>query len=248
MNYKIVSLMERYDLFQEQDQICMDAWPEFMLHDPIANTYWMQFIEAFKEYQLLIMDGKEILASIASVPLFFDKKLEDLPDDGWDWGAKKSVEDYKAGIKPNILMGLQIVINKKHQGKGLSSLAVEEMAKLAERKGFDKLIIPVRPSDKHKYPLIPMEDYIQWKNNKNLPLDNWLRVHIKTGGKIIKVCPKAMFIPGTINEWEKWTESNIPGSGPYIIPGALNPVNMDIEKDKGVYEEPNVWILHSITK
>jgi len=139
-------------------------------------------------------------------------------------------------------------VNRNHQGKGLSSIAVREMSKLAIEKGFHKLIIPVRPSDKHKYPLIPMEDYIKWKNKESLPFDNWLRVHIKTGGKIIKICPKAMYIPGTINEWKKWAKLEFPGSGSYIIPGALNPISIDVNKNEGIYIEPNVWILHDVRK
>lgn len=181
-NYKIVSLKERYDLFERQDRICEEVWPEFMLHDTVANTFWMQFIEAFKEYQLLIMDGSEILAIINTVPMHFEKSINELPDEGWDWSVKKSISDYKDKIKPNILMGVQIVVNRKHQGKGLSFLAVREMYNLAGKKGFNKLILPVRPSDKHKYPLIPMENYIKWKNENGLHFDNWLRVHIKIGG------------------------------------------------------------------
>jgi hypothetical protein len=37
-----------------------------------------------------------------------------------------------------------------------------------------------------------------------------------------------------------------PQSGEYIIPGALNPIEMNIEKDEGLYIEPNVWIVHEV--
>jgi hypothetical protein len=55
-----------------------------------------------------------------------------------------------------------------------------------------------------------------------------------------------MKISGTVTTWEAWTEMKFPQSGEYIIPGALNPVTFDIEKDEGVYIEPNVWMHHSI--
>lgn len=246
MNYRIVTLEERYDLFEEQDLICEEVWPEFMLHDPVADTHWMRFITAFKEYQLLIMDGEEILAVINTVPIQYDDSTEMLPDEGWDWGVSKSIADHEAGKVPNILMGVQIVINRKHQGKGLSYAAVREMSDLARRKGFKELILPVRPSEKHRYPLIPMEDYIKWEDGKGMPFDSWLRVHVKTGGKILKVCSEAMLIPGTVDEWVEWTGLDFPGSGSYFVPGALNPVSMDIESNEGIYIEPNVWILHRI--
>jgi hypothetical protein len=37
-----------------------------------------------------------------------------------------------------------------------------------------------------------------------------------------------------------------PQSGQYVIPGALEPMQMNAEKDEGVYIEPNVWTLHEI--
>ncbi len=244
MKFKIASLEERYDLFEQQDKVCSEVWPEFMLHDPVANTYWMKFIEAFKKFQLLFIDEDEILAVINTVPLHYDESINMLPDEGWDWGVMKSISDFEAGREPNVLMGVQIVVNKNHQRKGLSSLAVKEMSNLARINGFNKLVLPVRPSEKHKYPLIPMEDYIQWKDRNGLPFDSWLRVHVKAGGIIVKVCSKAMYIPGTVDEWKEWTELDFPGSGSYIVPGALNSILIDIEKNEGIYTEPNVWILH----
>ncbi|MDA3812132.1 MAG: GNAT family N-acetyltransferase [Spirochaetaceae bacterium] len=246
MNYKIITLEERYDLFQKQDDMAGAAWPEFMHHDPIANKNWMKFIEYCKDYQLMLMEGDEFLAVVNTVPLYFDKPVEDLPDTGWDWGLEKAVKDLEKGIKANMLLGLQIVVNPKYQGRGLSSLAVKEMAALAKRKGFDKLVIPVRPSDKYKSPLIPMNEYLTWKNEKDLPYDNWLRVHIKCGGTILKTCLHAMRIPGSIKDWQEWTGLDMPGSGEYIIPGALNPVTADIDKNEALYIEPNVWVLHKI--
>ena len=247
-NYNIVSLADRYDLFEQQNEISDEVWPEFILHDSVTVSHWMLFINTFKKCQLLIMDETEILAIINTVPLHFDGDINKLPDEGWSWGIKKSISDYDAGIEPNILMGVQIVINKKYQGKGLSSIGVREMSKLAMKNGFERLIVPVRPSNKHNYPLIPMEDYIMWKKDHSLPFDNWLRVHIKTGGKMIKICSQSMYVSGSIDEWKEWTELDFPGSGSYIIPGALNPISIDTSKNQGIYIEPNVWVLHNVER
>ena len=37
-----------------------------------------------------------------------------------------------------------------------------------------------------------------------------------------------------------------PESGDYVVPGALQPVAVDRERDVGRYEEPNVWVRHRI--
>jgi hypothetical protein len=55
-----------------------------------------------------------------------------------------------------------------------------------------------------------------------------------------------MRIPGSISDWEQWTGLKFFESGDYVIEGALNPVNIDLEKDLGIYTEPNVWVLHQL--
>ncbi len=244
MDYRVVTLGQRWDLFQAQDSICDEVWPEFMLQDPVAHRYWMKFIELFREYQLLLVHEDDILAVVNTVPLSFKESLDRLPDEGWDWGVEKSVRDHENGAEPNTLMGVQIVVNREHQGKGLSSAAVEEMKRIASGMGLERLILPARPSEKSRYPLIPIEEYITWKNEDGLPFDSWLRVHVRSGGEIIGVCSRAMQIPGSIAQWREWTGMEFPGSGSYIVPGALNPVSMDLESDRGLYVEPNVWIIH----
>ena len=45
INYKITSLKDNPELFDKQDNIVKEAWPEFMLHDHTANKYWMELEE-----------------------------------------------------------------------------------------------------------------------------------------------------------------------------------------------------------
>ena len=35
-----------------------------------------------------------------------------------------------------------------------------------------------------------------------------------------------------------------PQTGDYVVPGALVPVQIDRERDQGIYVEPNVWMVH----
>lgn len=245
MNYTVTSLLERYDLLDEMNRVGGEAWPEFMLHDPVALTHWMELADVFRQYQLLLMDGEDILAIVNTVPLAFSRQMDELPDEGVDWGVKRAVTGHRCGVRPNILMGVQVVVDRRHSGKGLSTAATREMLKLAGNYGFRALIIPLRPSNKHAYPLIDMDDYIQWKNEKEMPFDNWLRVQVRMGGDILGICARSMYIPGTVREWQEWTNQTFPGSGKYIVAGALNPISIDIENDIGTYIEPNIWIVHN---
>jgi hypothetical protein len=88
----------------------------------------------------------------------------------------------------------------------------------------------------------PFERYVQWTRADGSPFDPWLRVHGKLGGVPLKVIPKSMIITGTVAEWQEWTDLSFPESGAYSVPGALQPVTIDREKNRGLYEDPNIWI------
>jgi hypothetical protein len=131
-------------------------------------------------------------------------------------------------------------------GQGVSKQIVRAMRTLTQRSGLKCLIAPVRPNLKHAYPLTTMERYIQWKQTDGSAFDPWLRTHTRMGGRVVKVCPRSMTIPAPVAGWERWTNMRFPDSGQYIIPGALSPVTIDREADKGIYIEANVWVVHEI--
>jgi hypothetical protein len=79
-----------------------------------------------------------------------------------------------------------------------------------------------------------------------LPVDPWLRVHVRAGGKIIQVAPRSMVIAGTLAEWREWTELPFDRTGSVLVPKALAPVMCDAEHDHAVYVEPNVWVRHDL--
>lgn len=55
-----------------------------------------------------------------------------------------------------------------------------------------------------------------------------------------------MRIPGRVAEWEGWAQMVFPESGTFVVPGALVPVEIDRERDEGLYVEPNVWMHHRL--
>lgn len=50
----------------------------------------------------------------------------------------------------------------------------------------------------------------------------------------MKVAPEAI----TVTEWEQWTAMRFPETGDYIVPGALQPVHIDREKDNRPLRRP----------
>ena len=57
---------------------------------------------------------------------------------------------------------------------------------------FAVLYAPVAPTRNSDYPLIEMQDYIAWTlADGRSPLDPWLRVHWKLGGRVLHVCSRS---------------------------------------------------------
>lgn len=245
----IYSMAERPDLRPQIWEIDSVVWPKFMLEDTVANQYWNQLYVDFPGNILVLCeqgrDGERVIASAFTIPLAWDGSMDDLPD-GWDGAILRGFEGKEAGVVPNCLSALSITVAPDRQGSGLSSTMLKQMRRLAEESGFRTLIAPVRPNLKPSYPITPIERYITWTRDDGSPFDPWLRVHWRLGARILKVAPCSMVIPGTVAEWEEWANMRFPESGTYVVPGALEPVTIDVEADRGLYVEPNVWMLHEI--
>ncbi len=246
--FQLITPNDLSDYRDAANEIAVASWPEFMLHDPVADEYWHELFDRFIEYQFALLDieTNRMAAMGNSLPFCWDEDISNLPEGGWDWVFVKAVEDHKNGITPTIQSAIQIAIHPDYQSQGLSSMMVQAMRDIAKSKGFKHLVAPLRPNQKSKYPLTNIDDYIKWTNEDGLPFDAWLRVHARAGAKIIKPCHEAMTIRGSRSEWELWTGLKFPQNGLYVIPGALKPMEMNIEKDEGVYIEPNVWMVHEI--
>jgi len=246
MSFQVYTLKEKPDLEKSHRSTGDSVWPEFMRHDSVCNKHWASIFTEFPEYQLTFLQDSEVIGVANTIPLCLDMPLEQLPEEGLDWILVKGLEDKQRNIEPDTLGGLLIVVNPKLQGKGISSSIVGELISRTRREGFKRLIIPIRPNLKSRYPLISISQYIKWKKEDGLPFDPWIREHVKHGAHIIKPCHRAMYIPGSIADWEKWTGLKLPASGEYVIEGALTPVTIDHSKNLGEYIEPNVWIAHVI--
>ena len=118
------------------------------------------------------------------------------------------------------------------------------MRAIAGAHGLAELVAPVRPPLKASYPLAPMERYAGWRRADGALLDPWLRVHERLGAEVVRIAPRTLVIVGTVAEWEEWTGMRFPDSGPYVVPGALQPVLIDHGRDEGRYDDPNVWMRH----
>jgi GNAT superfamily N-acetyltransferase len=208
------------------------AWPEIVFHDAISNEYWTRLYAERPEFQFALVENGELLAEGNSVP------VEGLPA-SWREAFPNA---FRRGT-PDRLCALAVLVDPDHQGKGLSRLLLEHMRGLAHERGWE-LVAPVRPSLKHRYPLTPIERYVQWRRADGLFFDPWLRSHERLGAELLGIAEDSLVVEGTVAELETWTGLTLPDTGSYVVPGALVPVEVDREHDRGSYREPNVWMRH----
>jgi hypothetical protein len=101
------------------------------------------------------------------------------------------------------------------------------MRDAAAAAGLRELIAPVRPTLKARYPLIPIERYVEWRRDDGSHFDPWIRLHERVGGTVIGPCPRSMVMQAPTADWEEWTGLEFPEDGEYVFRGALATLVVD---------------------
>lgn len=247
MDLTITTLAERPELESSLWQLG-DVWPEFMKQDPIANLYFNRVDRLFPHLVLVAttLDRPDaVVARGFSIP--FALRDDELPDAGWDAVIRWGIEDHIDGRAPTHLSALEISIDPAIRGQGNAGQMILAMRGLAAGMNLENLVAPVRPNMKHMVPDQSIDAYAFAKRDDGLPLDPWLRTHVRLGGKIIKVAPRSMVVTGSLDEWRQWTGEPFDTPGPTRVQGALAPVTCDQDRNLAVYVEPNVWVRHRVS-
>jgi GNAT superfamily N-acetyltransferase len=222
------------------------AWPEFLLNDPVINEHWHHTEDDWPDSQLLLLDGVDAIAATANTsPLAWDGTDAGLPA-GVDGQLLAAVAGREAGVAPDTLGALQIIVDPARRGTGLADVMLQAMCGVARSLGHRAVIACVRPTWKDRYPLAPIEHYATWTRADGQPFDPWIRLHVRAGGRIVRPEPASMRIAGTVAHWETWTGMAFPASGDHIVPRAAAVVHIDRDLDWGTYLDPNVWIVHDL--
>jgi len=221
-----------------------ESWPEFLRH---ANTlHWRSLFSTFADFQILLCDHADTVIAVGhTIPFTWDGTIEDLPLSMSEI-MERAMRAHETQDQPTALSALAVMVARPFQNQGLSSVVLSAMKSLAVEHNLRAFIAPVRPTLKSSYPLTPVERYAKWVRADGSPFDPWLRVHWKLGAVQLKAIPQSMTVSGTIEEWEEWTGMKFPESGEYIVPGALRPIMINRERDIGLYDDPNIWMQHSL--
>ncbi len=236
---KLVRYADRPDLLEiRYETLSRLTFPEFMHHNQPGGRFWARLYVEHPDFQLALLDDAELVAELHSVPTPWDGSPDDLAS-GWD---EAFVRAFESPRRVDVLLALAISVRPDQQGRRLSSTMLEAMRDLARAHGLRELIAPVRPTWKDRYPLIPIERYLEWRRDDGSHFDPWLRVHEIVGGEILRAAPESMRIEAPAADWERWTSVALPEDGDYVLPGMLAP--LEIRGGIGRHVEPNVWVRH----
>jgi GNAT superfamily N-acetyltransferase len=243
----VVTLAERPDLVDAMWAMA-NPWPQFMRQDPISNPLFDRLPETFGAYQLLALDEDgAIVGKLHAAPFQWTGDDDDLPARGLDAIMQRAFAGCEPAAPRNAVSLLEARVVPAHRGTGLSYRLLEAGRANAARLGASDVVAPVRPTGKATEPHAPMSEYAARVREDGLPVDPWLRVHVRLGARIVKVCPLSMLIPGTLEQWRAWTGLELATSGCHEVADALVPVHVSVEHDHALYAEPNVWMHHPLS-
>ncbi len=241
---EVVTSSERHDLDDQARDAFRQNWPEFIFHDPISAEFIGRVETYFPFYDVMLLDDGKVVAGGWGVPLRWDGTLAGLPDGGYDGALVAAVTGHESSAQPDTLCIMAAAVRRDRQGAGLAGQALTALRERATRSGLQRVIAPVRPSLKTRYPLTAMDVFAAWSREDGLHIDPWIRTHQRLGATILGPAPRSMVITGSVAEWEEWAAMAFPSSGSYVVPDALDLVEIDREHDRGRYAEPNLWMRH----
>jgi GNAT superfamily N-acetyltransferase len=233
---EILRYADRPDL-REARRTTLNNFPEFMNHNAMGWKYWGRLYDEFPAFQLALVDEGALVAEMHALPV--PVAGDDVPQ-GWDEAFERGMEQGGG----NVLSLLAISVDPARRGSGIATRLIESARTAAGAEGLESVIAPVRPTLKERYPLISIEQYVEWRREDGRHFDPWIAVHERAGGTIVRPAPQSMLIEAPVADWEQWTQMRFPGDGTYVVPGMLAP--LEVRDGLGIHVEPNVWLRHSV--
>jgi GNAT superfamily N-acetyltransferase len=232
---EVVRYADRPDLRERRDEF--DEFPEYMNHNAMGRKYWGRLYTDFPAFQLAAVDGDTLIGEVHALSL--PVVGEELPS-GWDEAFERGME---AG-GGNAVSLLAMSVKPEARGLGVPQRLIAAVRTAARGAGHEIVIAPVRPTLKDRYPLIPIERYVEWRRDDGSHFDPWIRAHERLGGTIVGPCRDSMLIQAPVADWQEWTGMQFPEDGVYIVPRMLAP--LEVHDGVGTHVEPNVWMRHAI--
>ena len=245
MSTQIITTMTRPDLDQESGAALLAGWPPYLLHDRQAPQAMPRAWRLWPGFDVRLLEDGAVAAGGWAVPLRWDGEPGTLPEGGYDGALTAALAEHDAGLPADTLCIMAAAVHPERQRGGLAGQVISALRDRAAQAGLGRVIAPVRPTLKDRYPLTPMDSFARWSRSDGLHIDPWIRAHQRLGAHVLRPAPRSMIVTGTVAQWEEWAGMAFPESGRYVVPGALDLVDIDTDCDLGTYVETNLWMRHA---
>jgi GNAT superfamily N-acetyltransferase len=228
-------------LLPEVDALIGANMPAFMSWESPGNWRWHGMYERYPDHQLCLVDGGKLVAAANGLPVRWDGTASSLPS-GSDEVLVRAVDDGPPE-RPDAVCMLSVSVDPAHRAAGHAERLLTEVRARAADRCPRGVIIPVRPTRKPRYPLVPIEAYAAWRRPDGRCFDPWLRTHLELGARQLGIAHRSLVIRQPVSRWEEFLGLPLPGPGDHPLPGGLVPLRVG-DDGHGTYAEPNVWVHH----
>ena len=184
--------VERTDAREWSDEqmqaLFAEGFPAFITADQLAKQYIGRIREWFPDLNLTLVEqtpdqARTPLATGWAIPVRWDGTVADLPT-GYTDATARAVEDREQGVEPDTLVICGAVVAPTHKGRGLAGRVLAALCEAAADRGWPRVIAPVRPTLKSRYPLTPVGTFMAWTRPDGTALDPWIRTHLQMGPRV----------------------------------------------------------------
>jgi GNAT superfamily N-acetyltransferase len=207
------------ELTRDHRQLLRDRWP---------GHQWLASVED---------DGPVI--AVQAVAIRWDGTTDDAPSGGV--GTLIGAAD-PAADDVDTLAVLDVMVHPQLRGRGLGTQVLTELGQLPRTVGLERLLVLVRPHAKRHHPLVPFARYLSAVDGEGRPRDGWLAAIWESGLHPVRGVDRSFVARAPVAAWERWYGRPFPTSGPYLVPGAIKPAIVELERDEGRYREPHLWV------
>jgi GNAT superfamily N-acetyltransferase len=194
--------------------------------------------EAAPELQWLVEEDGLPVAVVRGVALRWDGRAEHAPAGGAGEAVRRAGE---AGADTLAVLTVTVAFGARGRGVG-SALLTDLVEGGAATAGLARTLLLLRTHAKRDYPLVPYPRYVSAVRADGAPFDPWLRAAWRAGLVPVLGVDRSLVARAPLAAWQRWLGLPVPGSGPYLVEGAIKPANLELERDEGRYREPHLWV------
>lgn len=208
--------------------------PPFL--DELTHAHRTHLAQVAPGLSWVVHEEELPVATVRAAALRWDGTPDGAPAAGAGEVLARAGED---GADTLVVLDVTVAFGARGRGVGRAVLAGLDARRRDQ--GLARTLVLLRPHRKSDYPLIPFDRYVSFMTGDGMPFDPWLRAAWRLGYRPVRGVRRSLDVHADVAAWERMLGLTVPGSGPYLVDGAIKPAVIEVERDEGRYREPHLW-------